>query len=93
MAVTTMRDRWTDERLDDLNGKVGDGFRRVDDRLVQIDRRFEQVDQRFVQVDLRFSQVEARLDTIQRTMTHGFIALFGTQITLFLGTLGFIAVH
>ncbi len=85
MAVM-MRERWTDERLDDLNKKVDDGFRRVDER-------FAQVDQRFAQVDLRFAQVEARLDGIQRTMTHGFIALFGTQIALFLGTLGFIAVH
>ena len=81
-----MRDRWTDERLDDLNKRVDDGFRRVDERFAQVDQRFAQVDQRFV-------QMEARLDGIQRTMTQGFLALFGTQITLFLGTLGFIAVH
>lgn len=78
MAVM-MRERWTDERLDDLNKRVDDGFRRVDER--------------FAQVDQRFAQIDGRLDGIQRTMTHGFFALFGTQITLFLGTLGFIAVH
>lgn len=78
MAVA-MRERWTDERLDDLNGKVDDGFRRMDER--------------FAAVDARFAQVDARLDAMQRTMTQGFLALFGTQITLFLGTLGFIAVH
>jgi hypothetical protein len=85
MAVT-MRDRWTDERLDDLNKKVDDGFRRMDER-------FNQIDGRFNQIDGRFGNSDNRLDAIQRTMTHGFIALFGTQITLFLGTLGFIAVH
>lgn len=71
MAVP-MRDRWTDERLDDLNRKVDDGFRRTDER---------------------FNHIDTRLDGIQRTMTQGFVALFGTQVALFLGTLGFIAIH
>lgn len=31
--MEAVRRKWTDERLDDLNGKVGDGFRRVDARL------------------------------------------------------------
>jgi hypothetical protein len=74
-----MRERWTDERLDDLKGSVDDGFRRVDER--------------FAQVDQRFAHMESRLDGLQRTMTQGFIAMFGVQITLFLGTLAFIAAH
>ena len=28
--METMRERWTDERLDDLNKKVDDGFARMD---------------------------------------------------------------
>ncbi len=86
MAVTMMRERWTDERLDDLNRKVDDGFARVDERFNRVDERFNRVDERFNHMDTRF-------DSMQRTMTQGFIALFGTQIALFLGTLGFIAVH
>jgi hypothetical protein len=31
--MQTMRETWTDERLDDLNGRVSDGFRRVDEDL------------------------------------------------------------
>jgi DNA anti-recombination protein RmuC len=30
MAVMMPRETWTDERLDDLNGKVSDGFARLD---------------------------------------------------------------
>jgi len=78
MAVA-MRDRWTDERLDDLNAKVDDGFRRLDERLNHIDERFNHID--------------TRLDAMQRTMTQGFVALFGTQITLFVAMLGFVALH
>ncbi len=28
--MEAMREAWTDDRLDDLNGKVDDGFRRVE---------------------------------------------------------------
>jgi hypothetical protein len=30
MVVMTPREKWTDERLDDLNKKVDDGFARLD---------------------------------------------------------------
>jgi len=39
--MQTMREKWTDERLDDLNKKVDDGFRRVDERFAQIDARID----------------------------------------------------
>ena len=72
MAVA-MRDKWTDERLDDLKTTVDDGFKRVDQR---------------------FAHVDQRLDGLQKTMINGFIALFGTQVTLFAATVGFIvALH
>jgi hypothetical protein len=31
--METMRQSWTDERLDDLNARVSDGFRRIDERI------------------------------------------------------------
>jgi hypothetical protein len=92
MAVA-MRERWTDERLDDLKGSVDDGFKRVDQQFARVDQRFAQVDQRFAQVDQRFAHMESRFDGLQRTMTQGFIAMVGVQVTLFLGTLAFIAAH
>jgi archaellum component FlaC len=63
MAV--MREAWTDERLDDLNGKVDRGFEQVDKRFEQVDRRFEQVDRRFEQVDQRFDEVDRRIGGVE----------------------------
>jgi hypothetical protein len=34
--MEAMREKWTDERLDDLNGRVSDGFRRVDADLREL---------------------------------------------------------
>jgi hypothetical protein len=42
--MQTMRDSWTDERLDNLNGSMNERFDQVDDRFEQIDSRFAQVD-------------------------------------------------
>lgn len=75
--MEAVRDKWTDERLDDLNKKVDDGFARVDARFAQIDQRFAQIDQ--------------RLDNLQKTVWQGFAWLVGIQITFFLATIGFIA--
>lgn len=63
------RATWTDERLDDLSGRVEDGFRRVDARFDAMEAR---TDTRFAAVDARFDAIEARLDArfdaLQRTM-------------------------
>jgi hypothetical protein len=42
MAVMmTPREKWTDERLDDLNKKVDDGFARMDARFDAMEERFD----------------------------------------------------
>lgn len=45
--MQTMRETWTDERLDDLNQKVDRGFARVDARFDRVDDRFDQMNERF----------------------------------------------
>jgi hypothetical protein len=35
---TMTRDSWTDERLDDLNDRVGDGFHRMDEEFTAVRR-------------------------------------------------------
>ena len=37
-----MREKWTDERLDDLSDRVTDGFRRVDERFIHLERTMTQ---------------------------------------------------
>jgi hypothetical protein len=39
--MSAMREKWTDERLDDLNHRVGLGFERVDRRFDSVDKRFD----------------------------------------------------
>jgi hypothetical protein len=39
------RSRWTDERLDDLAGAIGNRFDQVDNRFDRVDREFDRVHQ------------------------------------------------
>ena len=70
-----MRENWTDERLDDLNHRSEDGFKRVEADLRnhrlesktevaslrnEMNERFDKVDQRFDKVDARFERVDQR---------------------------------
>jgi hypothetical protein len=41
--METVREKWTDERLDDLNDRVTDGFRRVDERFIHLERTVNQM--------------------------------------------------
>jgi archaellum component FlaC len=61
MAVMP-REKWTDERLDDLNAKVDVGFASVDKRFDKVDKRFDKVDKRFDAVDARFEKVEDKIE-------------------------------
>jgi tetrahydromethanopterin S-methyltransferase subunit G len=87
MAVMmTPREKWTDDRLDDLNKKVDQGFAdlktetregfarmeaNLDLRFGEIARRFDEVDRRFSEVDRRFEDVDGRLGRLE----DGFFAL------------------
>jgi tetrahydromethanopterin S-methyltransferase subunit G len=46
MAVMMPREKWTDDRLDDLNQKVDDGFKKVDGRFDKVDARFNHLDKK-----------------------------------------------
>lgn len=85
MATMMSREAWTDERLDDLNTKVDNGFARMEARFDKVDERFERMEERW---DTRFESMEerfdARFDSLQRTMIQGGIALI-------VGLLGMIA--
>ena len=62
MAVMmSPRERWTDERIDDLNAKVDRGFAELKSEMKE---GFKRVDERFAQVDKRFERIEDRLDKL-----------------------------
>jgi chromosome segregation ATPase len=52
---------WNDDRLDELNGRMKEGFANVDKRFDQVDKRFDQVDKRFEKVDERFVRFEGEM--------------------------------
>ena len=100
--MQTMRESWTDERLDDLNGKVDRGFEQVDKRFEQVGRCFERVDKRFEHVEEEFravrgemkegfDAVNGRIDSLQQTMVHGVIALCIAILAGFAAITGLIA--
>jgi hypothetical protein len=72
--MAAMRDVWTDERLDDLNGRVDRGFDRVD-RDIR-DLRAE--------MDARFNRLEDRFDSMQRMTLAAYltaiVGLIATQL-------------
>jgi hypothetical protein len=61
ILVTVMmpRETWTDERLDDLNKKVDEGFARVDRDIKGLDKK---VDAGFARVDKKMDEGFARVD-------------------------------
>lgn len=65
--METMREAWTDERLDDLKDEMRRGFERVDGDL------------REVRGDIKALRAEtnARFDALNRTMVIGFATIGG----------------
>ena len=61
--METMREAWSDERLDDLKYEMRRGFGRLD------------ADIRELRVEI--GQINARFDSMQRTMVIGFAAIGG----------------
>jgi hypothetical protein len=53
--------QWNDDRLDELNGQVKEGFAKVDQRFERVDQRFERIDQRFERIDQRFIRLEGEM--------------------------------
>jgi hypothetical protein len=69
--METMRESWTDARLDDFRGETA---RRFD----EVGRRFDKFERR---MDGRFDRIDARFDALQRTM----ILFCGGIITALIG--------
>ncbi len=97
MAVMmSPREKWTDERLDDLSLKVDqgfsevktemrEGFARMEARFEKIDKRFEKVDERFEKINERFESVDARFHDLNRILLGAAAVIIATLVggTLF----------
>jgi hypothetical protein len=65
--MQTMRESWTDERLNDLNGRVSDGFARVDADIRELRGDIKSLQRVVVQGFITMSAV----------MVTGFVGLAG----------------
>jgi archaellum component FlaC len=64
------RENWSDERLDDLSGKVDQGFANVKaeigDVKAEVREGFERMEARFERIDARFEKVDDRFHALNR---------------------------
>jgi hypothetical protein len=93
MAVMA-REKWSDERLDDLNARMEKGFDEVKGEVRDVkgevhelrremNGRFDAVDARFTAMD---AGLNARFDSLQRTMVIGVISMSTTIVGALLVT-------
>jgi hypothetical protein len=75
--------RWTDERLDDLAGRVDSGFSEVKGEVR--DLRTE-MNQRF---DSLTGETNSRFDAMQRTMVIGFASIVASVVGAVIAGLAF----
>lgn len=75
-----VRDSWTDERLDDLNEKVGEGFADVDKRFDKLEDRFEGLQK---EMNLRF-------EGLQRVLIYALVGTFGAVVSVLVALIGLI---
>ena len=78
------RENWTDQRLDDLNRKVDDGFARVDkkmdDGFARVDKKMDdgfarvdkKVDEGLAEARDRFDRLETQIRQIEERGTEGY---------------------
>jgi len=74
-TMETVRESWTDERLDEFGKRIDERFDRVDERFDEVERRFEQVDKQFEQVDKRLDRLADGLESVQRAIVFGAITM------------------
>jgi len=75
--MQTMRESWTDERLDDLKQEVHEGFRRADGRFDRIDERFECFE---VRLDERFDALQRTLIGTSGVVIAALLGIIATQL-------------
>jgi uncharacterized protein YicC (UPF0701 family) len=83
MAVMMPREKWTDERLDDLNKRVDEGFTRVEaliaDTKTDMREGFARVDGQINELrrdmNARFESIDARFDALNRNLFWGMVTV------------------
>jgi hypothetical protein len=87
--MDVMRESWTDARMDDLNGKVDDLGRRMDNGFNRVDADLRALREETSQ---RFERVDGRIDDLHEAIHRTMLQLgAGVIVTLVVGFAGIIA--
>jgi chaperonin cofactor prefoldin len=79
VMVPMPREKWTDERLDDLNKKVDEGFTRVEGEIKRLDRDIKRLDGNLSEmrreINARFEGATLRFDSLNRNLQAGMVGV------------------
>lgn len=93
--MQAMRESWTDERLDDFADHVNRRFDEVGRRFDEVGRRLGEVDRRIDSLERHMDKALNRLgdglESVQRMMVYGVVALSGAFVAGFAALVGLIA--
>jgi tetrahydromethanopterin S-methyltransferase subunit G len=90
--MQSVRESWTDERLDDLSRRVDEGFGDVREELrAEIGSMRADMNRRFASVDSRLDAMNGRLDGIQRAMVFTAVSLTTAIVAGFGGMIAVLA--
>ncbi len=88
--MEAMREKWTDERLDDGFREMRAGFNRLDSRMGGLESRMDGFDSRMDRLESRVEAIDSRLDKMQHTMLQAAFGMAATMATGFIGIAGLI---
>jgi hypothetical protein len=77
MVVMTPREKWTDERLDDLNEKVDKGFEKTEKALAETKAEMREG---FANVHADIRALNGRFDALNRNLLIGAVAIIAALI-------------
>lgn len=76
METMTVRQSWSDDRIDGLELKVDEGFRNVAERFKRVDERFDLIDE-------RLERLEVGMESLRRLMVMFCVGMAGCFATMF----------
>ncbi|MDQ2629900.1 MAG: hypothetical protein M3Y75_02835 [Actinomycetota bacterium] len=83
--MEAVRDKWTDERLDDMNGRMGEGFDRLDKDIREVRSEIAGVRSEIAQVRIDLlEEMNRRFEATHRLIVQVGGGLFGTMAIGFL---------
>jgi tetrahydromethanopterin S-methyltransferase subunit G len=80
LKMETPMTEWNDDRLDELNGRMKEGFAEVDKRFEQVDKRFEQVatKEEMTEVRVQLNRLNDRFDRFLFIFLGACVGLVGS---------------